>query len=117
MPFPFNALIMRAALAVLVLLAVAVSPAGHAVAHGAGDGVSTSLAEPVPDADHSHADEADPSHAHAAGDPAHDTPGLADLKSVTESAPRNQSPAVALIRLRPSERHGLERPPRPRFFA
>lgn len=116
MRIPFNALIARA-LAVLVLLAVAVSPAGHAAAHGAGEGVATSHADHVPDADHSHADQADPSHAHAAGEPAHDTPGLADLKLATALISRNASPADAFARLRPNDRHELERPPRPCFAA
>lgn len=117
MPISFNALIARAVLAILVLLAVAVSPAGHSAAHGAGDLVAASHTQHVPDADHSHADEADPSHAHAAGEPSHDTPGLADLRAVPASGSRNESPVPAFARLWPNDRHGLERPPRPYFAA
>jgi len=117
MTISFLASIARAGLAALVLLTVAFSPAGHAVAHGAGFGIATSHTEHVPDADHAHADEADPSHANAPGEPAHDTPGLADLRSATTLVSQNASPADAFARLRPNDRHGLERPPRHPFFA
>lgn len=117
MTISFIASIARAGLAALVLLAVAFSPAAHAIAHATGSDLSGLHADHPPGHDHLHGEDGDPGHAQHGGEPSHDTPGIADLKPVTDDGPRNEAPAVALIRLQPGERYGLERPPRPRFFA